>query len=132
MTLLFAALATLDTLAVEKTPHCYQSHVVEYGDFLERNIDGTHNATPTLAQIYIITKASYESYALKKILHQPDRDKFLNAMEKEVLVGDILTKGVKREARKEHWNYRSVMCMFNYLVKCKHPGISYEYTIKGT
>ena len=56
--------------------------MVEYGDFLERNFDGNHNAIPPLAQIYIISKANNESYTLKKMLQHTDIDKFLNVMEK--------------------------------------------------
>ena len=106
--------------------------MVEYGNFLERNVDGTHNATSPLAQIYLLYKANNESYTWKKILQQLDRDKFFNTMEKEVLVGVILKNGVDSETRKEHWNYISVIYMLNYLVNRTHPGISHEYIIKGT
>ena len=37
----------------------------------------------------------------------------------------VLTKDVDGAARKEHWNYRSVIGMLNYLVNCTHPEMSY-------
>ena len=61
--------------------------MVEYGDFLERNVDWIYNSTPPLAQIYLVSKANNESYILKKMIQQPRRDKFLNLMEKEVQWG---------------------------------------------
>ena len=82
--LAFAAFVTPDTFAVETTSHYYQSRVVGYGDFLERNFDGTYNLTTTLAHICIISKDNNEPYCLKEIPHQPERDKFLKVMEKYV------------------------------------------------
>ena len=69
--------------------------MVEYGNFLEVSFDGTHNATPSLAQIYIISKPNNESYTLKKMLQHPDRDKFINIMKKEVLAGVIMKRCVE-------------------------------------
>ena len=83
-TLVFAVFATPVTLAVETNSHYYQSCVVEYGDFLERKFDETYNVDPPISKIYLISKANNESYTLKKILQQSDRDKFFNLMEKEV------------------------------------------------
>ena len=36
-----------------------------------------------------------------------------------------LTKDADGEPRKEHWNYRTVIGMLNYLVNCTHPELSY-------
>ena len=38
--------------------------------------------------------------------------------------GCILTKDIDGERRKEHWSYRSVIGMLNYLVNCTHPEMS--------
>ena len=100
MNLVFVTFATPVTFVVETTSHRYQSHVVEYGDFLERNSDGTHNVTSPLVQIYIIYKTNNDSYILKKMRHQSDRYKFINTMKKEVLAVFILTKVDESEARK--------------------------------
>ena len=39
--------------------------------------------------------------------------------------GVTLTKDEIGEPRKEHWNYRSVIGMLNYLVNCTHPEMSF-------
>ena len=39
--------------------------------------------------------------------------------------GQILTKDDDGEERQEHWNYRSVVGMLNYLVMCSHPELSF-------
>ena len=40
--------------------------------------------------------------------------------------GTILTKNLEEETRKEHWSYRSVIGMLNYLVNCTHPEMSFD------
>ena len=39
--------------------------------------------------------------------------------------GAVLTKDEYGESRLEHWNYRSVIGMLNYLVNCSHPELSF-------
>ena len=63
---------------------CYQARVVKYNDFLETNFDGTSNNTSPFAQIYMTSQANNETYTLKEMLQQPDRDDFMEAMRKEV------------------------------------------------
>ena len=38
-----------------------------------------------------------------------------------VVVREVLNKDIGVEPRKEHWNYRSVIGIPNYLVNCAHP-----------
>ena len=69
--------------AVTEISHCYQSRMVEYGDYLERNFDGTSNKTSNLAHIYLVFQVNNKCYNLKEILKRPDRDKSMRAMEEE-------------------------------------------------
>jgi hypothetical protein len=39
--------------------------------------------------------------------------------------GVVLTKDIDGEPRKEHWNYRTIIGMLNYLVNCTHPELSF-------
>ena len=39
--------------------------------------------------------------------------------------GAILSKDEEGESRQEHWNYRSVIGMLNYLVNCTHPEMAF-------
>ena len=39
--------------------------------------------------------------------------------------GAVLSKDEDGESRLEHWNYRSVIGMLNYLVNCSHPELSF-------
>ena len=39
--------------------------------------------------------------------------------------GSVLTKDPTGEPRAEHWHYRSVIGMLNYLVDCTHPELAY-------
>ena len=53
--------------------HCYQSRVIEYEDFLDRNCDGSNNRTSLLAHIYMTSHANNKVYNLKEMLKQPGR-----------------------------------------------------------
>ena len=64
--------------------NCFQSRMIEYEDYLDRNFDGTRNSTHPLAQVYITSKANNEVYTLKEMLKEPDRIEFLKAMKSEV------------------------------------------------
>ena len=70
--------------AVNNISHCYQSRVIEYEDFLDKNFDGSNNKTSPLAQIYMTSRENNECYSLKEMLKQPDRNLFMEAMNKEV------------------------------------------------
>lgn len=48
------------------------------------NFDNTANRLSPMAQVYITSKVNNEAYNLKDMLQQPDRDKFIKAMEAEV------------------------------------------------
>ena len=39
--------------------------------------------------------------------------------------GEVLTKDENGEARREDWNYRSIIGMLNFLVNCTHPEMVY-------
>ena len=81
------ALATLPACATTisaSVVHCFQSRAIAYSDFLEQNLDGTHNNMNPIAQIYLSSKSNNEVYTLREMLQQPDRDKFVDAMREEV------------------------------------------------
>ena len=40
-------------------------------------------------------------------------------------LGEVLTKDENGEARREDWNYRSIIGMLNFLVNCTHPEMVY-------
>ena len=92
--------------ATTEISHCYQSRMVEYGDYLERNFDGTSNKTSPLAHIYLTSKANNECYNLKEMLKEPDRDMFMKAMEKEVasLFKEEIWKMVPKSEMIEHYD----------------------------
>ena len=84
---------------------CYQARAVEYKDFLETNFDGTSNNTSPFAQIYMTSQANNETYTLKEMLQQPDRDDFMEAMRKEVdsLFKEEIWAIVPRQQMKDHY-----------------------------
>ena len=63
---------------------CFHTKAIDYEDYLSRNFDGTLNSTHPLAQIYLTSKLNNETYTIKKILQQPDKMEFIEAMEEEV------------------------------------------------
>ena len=85
--------------------HCYQSRVLEYEDYLDRNFDGTRNSTNPLAQIYLTSKANNEVYTLKEMLREPDRVEFLKAMKEEVgsLFEEKIWKLVPRQEMNKYY-----------------------------
>merc|ERR1711944_286381 len=73
------------TEATDTIPsRCFQTKSRQYQDFLQNNFDGTTNSSSPLAQIYMSSKANNEVYTLKEMLMQPDKELFMEAMEKEV------------------------------------------------
>ena len=84
---------------------CYQARAVEYNDFLETNFNGTSNNASPFAQIYMTSQANNETYLLKEMLQQPDRDDFMEAMRKEVdsLFKEEIWAMVPRQQMKDHY-----------------------------
>ena len=74
----------MKSAVTEVVTHCYQARVVAYDDFLERNFDGSANNLNPLAHVYMSIQANNETYTLKEMLAQPDKDKFVDAMYDEV------------------------------------------------
>ena len=92
--------------ATTEISHCYQSRMVEYGDYLEKNFDGTSNKTSPFAHIYLTSKANNECYNLKEMMKEPDRDMFMKAMEKEVasLFKEEIWKMVPKSEMIDHYD----------------------------
>ena len=84
---------------------CFQSRVIEYNDFLERNFDGSSNQTSPLAQIYLSSQANNETYTLKEMVREPDKDKFIEAMEDEVasMFQEKIWKAVPKRIMTDHY-----------------------------
>ena len=84
---------------------CYRARAVEYKDFLETNFDGTSNNTSPFAQIYMTSQVNNETYTLKEMLQQPDRDEFKEAMRVEVdsLFKEKIWEMVPRKQMKDHY-----------------------------
>ena len=91
--------------AANTMSHCFQSRMIEYEDYLDRNFDGTRNSTNPLAQVYITSKANNEVYTLKEMLQEPDRLEFLKAMKSEVtsLFEEKIWKLVPRQEMTKHY-----------------------------
>jgi len=69
---------------VEYSANCFQSRLIRYNDFLDRNFDGTANKISSLAWIYLSSQSNNKTYTLKEMLKEPDKHKFVKAMELEV------------------------------------------------
>ena len=84
---------------------CFQSRVIEYNDFLERNFDGSSNQTSPLAQISLSSQANNETYTLKEMVREPDKDKFIEAMEAEVasMFQEKIWKAVPKRIMTDHY-----------------------------
>lgn len=92
-------------VGVQQGATCFQSRVMEYHDFLETNFDGTANNISPMAQIYMTTKANKETYNLKEMMQEPDKEKFIEAMNKEVtsLFKEKIWIKVPRQEMKNHY-----------------------------
>ena len=90
----------------QRISHCYQTRAIQYEDYLDRNFDGTANSTHPLAQVYITSKSNNETYTIKEMLKEPDKDEFLKAMNDEVasLFKKRIWKMVPRSEMKHHYN----------------------------
>ena len=84
LVLAMSAIATATTSAHDLTAKCFQSRIIHYNDFCQRNIDGTTNVMSPLAQAYISSQSNNEVYSLSQMLLQPDKAQFIEAMRVEV------------------------------------------------
>ena len=75
-TIMIAATNIITTLP-KTTATCFLSRKIEYNDFLDRNFDGSLNHTNPLAHIYLSTLSNNETYTLKAMLQQPDKEQFI-------------------------------------------------------
>ena len=85
------------------SPQCsfqsaYSSFLGGYDDCLEANFDGTGNSFSILGQIYLSGKVSNKVYNLTEMMKQPDRNKFEEAMAKEVQ--DMFTNKIWKKVPK--------------------------------
>ena len=78
------AAANAWSTTVTAAAHCYQARVVAYKNFLDRNFDGTPNNLNPLAHIYASTILNNETYTLKEMLSEPNKDQFIDTMFEEV------------------------------------------------
>ena len=105
MVLALSAFAAIPPTATAYYASCFQSRVIGYNDFLERNFDGSANQTSPLAQIYLSSQSNNETYTLKETVKRPDKDKFIEAMEIKVAAmfrGNIW-KAVPKSVMTEHY-----------------------------
>ena len=105
MVLALSAFAAIPTTATAYSTSCFQSRVIGYNDFLETNFDGSANQTSPLAQIYLSSQSNNETYTLKEMVKQPDRDKFIEAMELEVasMFKENIWLAVPKRVMTEHY-----------------------------
>ena len=80
MTFLFAVFANPVLLGIETISYCYYTCVIEYEDYLERNLDGTNNSLFPLAQMYMTSKANNETYTPNEMLKEPNKLEFVKFM----------------------------------------------------
>ena len=87
------------------TAQCFQSRIIAYNDYLEQNFDGTSNQTSPMAQVYLSSQSNNETYTLKEMTKQPDKAKFVEAMEVEVasMFREKIWKAVPRRVMREHF-----------------------------
>ena len=106
LVLALTAVEDISTNIISSSTRCFQQRQAEYQNFLDRNFDGSPNSSGTLAQIFISSKANNEVFTLKEMLLQPDRDKFLEAMEKEVrsMFDEDIIEVVPRRQMLDHYN----------------------------
>ena len=83
--MLILALTAFTTPAIEVTKievHYYQSRDIKYNDFLESNFDGSGNKLSPFVQIYMTSQSNNETYNLKELLREPDKEQFIEVMKK--------------------------------------------------
>lgn len=80
---MFAFVSLIPSVTAYSTKY-FQSKVTGCSDFLERNFDETANQKSPLAQIYLSSQSNNETYTLKDMLKEPDKNKLINAMEVDV------------------------------------------------
>ena len=89
------------------------STITDYHDYLNRNLDGSPNQIGPLAQAYLSSTNDNEVYTLKQMLQQPDRDRFVEAMQKEVT--SMFESGIFRRVPKQE--------MFDHLRRQREKGL---------
>ena len=91
---------------MEKLVHCFQSRAISYDNYLDKNFDGIANKTSTLAQIYMAATSTNETYTLKEMLQDPDKEIFMEAMHVKVqsLFYEKIWKKFPRKQMLDHGN----------------------------
>ena len=105
MILALIAFTSSTTMIINSSVHCCQTKIIEYKDFLETNFDGSSNQLSPLAQIYLTSQSNNETYNLKEMLQQPDKDECVETMKKEVgsLFKEVIWKKVPKQEMREHY-----------------------------
>lgn len=87
------------------TAKCFQSRIIEYNDFLELHFDCSATQKIPLAQISLSSQSNNETYTLKKMIKEPDKAKFVEAMEVEVafMLKENIWKAVPKRIMTEHY-----------------------------
>ena len=69
---------------LSETISTYHAFLEGYDDFLDSNFDGTSNSMSIIGQIDLSGKLNNKIYTLKKMMQQPDRVQFANAIHEEI------------------------------------------------
>jgi hypothetical protein len=106
MVLTLSTMAEIASNAASVATHCFQRRASDYNQFLECNFDGSTNSPGSLAQIFLASKSNNEVYTLKEMLLEPDRAKFIEAMEKEVrsMFEEEIIEVVPKQQMYDHYN----------------------------
>ena len=111
--LAMSAIATSTSPVVKAVDNQVQATMSDYRDHLDHNLDGSPNRIGPLAQAYLASATNNEVYTLKQMLQQPDRDLFIQAMQKEV--ESMFAAGIMRRVPKQE--------MFDHLRRQREQGI---------
>ena len=84
LVLAMSAITQTTNIVQNLSTKCFQTRIVHYQDFIQRNLDGTPNVLNPLAQAYLSSQSNNEVYSLSQMLRQPDKDRFIEAMRVEV------------------------------------------------
>ena len=91
---------------MEKLVHCFQSRAISYDDYLDKNFDGISNKTSPLAQTYMAATSTNETYTLKEMLQDLDKELFMKVMHVKVhsLFYEKIRKKFPRKQMLDHDN----------------------------
>ena len=96
---------------IKEAPHnsgiqSYYTFLEGYDEYLDLNFDGTQNSMSILGNIYLSGKINNEIYTLKKMIQQPDRKHFEQAMFEEVkaMFDNAIWEKVSRESMYQYYN----------------------------